>query len=314
MAWDIPPIIERLVQDGMKRFCGVVASLCVLGISLWGQERPAPESKRIVMTWVPPYAVEKCAARLRENFGDRGMKDGLTHLGLQFWTPTLSGGVERPHKTTNDATVKELRDWAHSQGIRVMLCVYNGGKIWDWPLARAGFAGHPKEFADNLIAEMERLGLDGVDLDLEGNGDFEKDKEAYVRFVGELSRRLRQQGKQLTVDSFSYKWNAPNQGWWKDLLPLVDGLTTMGYEEIGAHASEWRAYEAQCAASGPDAAKLMIGMPTDKSRWQGGEALDHLKWVREEGRVGVALWDAQLPSPAWRTKEMWAILGSIRRK
>src|SRR5438876_751179 len=45
------------------------------------------EWKRPVMTWVPPYAVSRCNTRLTESFGGVGMKDVLTHLGLQFWKP-----------------------------------------------------------------------------------------------------------------------------------------------------------------------------------------------------------------------------------
>lgn len=272
----------------------------------------AAEPSHPVMTWVPPYAVSKSMKRLKESYDGAGMGTALTHLGLQFWTPTLKGGIERLEKATNDEAVKELREWGHAHGVRVMLCIYNGAKKWDWPQARAGFAEHPQAFADALISEMERLELDGVDLDLEGNGKFEQDKEAYVRFAADLSRRLHERGKHLTVDTFAYIWNAPNQGWWKELLPLVDGLTSMGYDEIGSGATEWRAYAAQVTASGGAVSKLMIGMPADKSEWQGSKALDHLKWVRDDGRAGVAIWDAQLESEAWRKEKVWKLLKEIR--
>lgn len=53
----------------------------------------------------------------------------------------------------------------------MLLCVYNAvSGSWDWPLARAGFAENPNKFIDALMAEVERLELDGVDVDLEGNG------------------------------------------------------------------------------------------------------------------------------------------------
>jgi hypothetical protein len=117
-----------------------------------GEESPA---KRLVMTWVPPYAVDKCQARLNESFDGVGMKDGLTHLALQFWTPTKSGGVELVAKygAIGAATVSAFRDWAHAHGVRVMLCVFNGVNSWDWPLAQAAFADHRKEFVDTLVAE-----------------------------------------------------------------------------------------------------------------------------------------------------------------
>ncbi len=270
--------------------------------------------KRLVMTWIPPYGVTKASARLNESFDGVGMKDGLTHLALQFWAPTKNGGVERvgKHDEISDATITELRDWCHAHGVRAMLCVYNGVKSWDWPLARAAFAEHPKDFAGALVAEAERLGLDGVDVDLEGNGSLDADKDAFVQFMRDLSARLHAKGKRLTVDSFAYIWHAPNQGWWKDLLPLVDGLTSMGYEELGAHAAEWRAYSAQQTAAGANAGKLLIGMPAHKDRWQGDPAPEHLRWVRDEGKVGVAIWDAQLDAAAWRTRDIWTILQQIR--
>ena len=47
-----------------------------------------------VMTWVPPYATSKCLDRLNESFGGVGMKNGLTHLGLQFWRPSEKGKIQ----------------------------------------------------------------------------------------------------------------------------------------------------------------------------------------------------------------------------
>lgn len=276
-----------------------------------GEEAP---KKRMIMTWVPPYAVDKCHARLNESFDGVGMKEGLTHLALQFWAPTKKGGVERTAKygAISDATVSAFRDWAHAHGVRVMLCVFNGVDTWDWPLACAAFADQRKEFVAALVAETERLALDGVDVDLEGNGSLDSSKDAFVQFVHDLSDRLHAAGKQITVDTFSYKRNAPNQTWWAELLPLVDGLTTMGYDEIGANASDWRGYAAQKAAAGAHASKLLIGMPGDKAQWQDTAAGAHLEWVTRDQAVGLAIWDAQLEAQAWRTRRIWEDIAKIR--
>src|SRR6185503_15661734 len=136
------------------------------------------------------------------SFGGAGMKDALTHLGLQFWKPTKDGGLIRAGRTNevNDAVIAELRDWGRTNGVRVLLCVYNAvSGSWDWPLARAGFAGNPDRFIDALMEEVERLQLDGVDVDLEGNGSFEPDREAFVAFIRNLSERLRAKERHLTV-------------------------------------------------------------------------------------------------------------------
>src|SRR5277367_961306 len=135
---------------------------CLLSVAL-----PDPPSSRIVMTWVPPYSIDKCRARLHQEIEGLGPKDALTHLALQFWLPTREGGVEKTPKygAISDATIIEFRDWAHQHGIRAMLCVYNSVDSWDWSLAQAGFAEHREQFVHTLVAETERLGLDGIDID-----------------------------------------------------------------------------------------------------------------------------------------------------
>lgn len=276
--------------------------------------QPFPRYKRLVMTWVPPYAAGKCKARLTESFDDVGMKDALTHLGLQFWVPTKDGGIARAGRTneTSDAAIVEFRNWGRANGVRVLLCIYNGVKGWDWSLARAGFAEHPEKLINALIAEVDRLQLDGVDIDIEGNGNFEADKAAYVAFIRKLSKRLHAQGRHLTLDTFSYKWHAPNQTWWKELLPHVDGLTSMGYEELGAMAPEWRGYAFQKSAAGWRASRLMIGLPSGRNEWRGNTLMEHLRWLKKDGKVGVSFWDAQVKGDAWRKAEVWKALGEIR--
>ncbi|HEY0548478.1 MAG TPA: glycosyl hydrolase family 18 protein [Verrucomicrobiae bacterium] len=274
-----------------------------------------PKYKRPVMTWVPPYAVAKSKARLAESYDGVGMKDALTHLGLQFWQPTKDGSLKYAGGTNdvNDSVVAELRDWGRTNGVRVLLCVYNavGGK-WDWSLARAGFAENQDKFVEALMSEVNRLQLEGIDMDLEGNGSFEADKETFIASIRRLSERLHANGKHLTVDTFSYKWNAPNQTWWKELLPHVDALTTMGYEEIGANAPEWRSYASQKAAAGEHASKLMIGLPSGRSEWRGNSTMEQLQWLKADAQVGGSFWDAQLRSEAWRKAEVWKVLREIR--
>ncbi len=280
------------------------------------------------MTWVPPYAVSAAKARLNESFEGIGIKDSLTDLALQFWQPTPDGcGVQRVQRgdDTSDTAILQLRDWGRAHGIRVLLCVYNYSveqQAWDWPAALTAFADHPEEFAESLVAELERLDLDGIDLDLEGNGPIQNDnpldsdKEAYLRFIRDLSARVRVRGKRLTVDTFAHVWHAPNQTWWKDLFPLVDCINSMGYDEIGASAVEgeaWRSYAAQESASGDQVGKLMLGLPSFKDEWLGNSAIEHLRWLRDRGRAGLSLWDSQLEAAAWQTHEAWALINEIQR-
>jgi hypothetical protein len=275
-------------------------------------EAPAP---RFVMTWVPPYAIEKCRTNLNETFNEAGPRSALTHVALQFWIPTKSGGLEKTRQCgeiTDDVIVR-LHSWAKRRGIRTMLCVYNNTSTWDWSLAQAAFAEHRTAFVTAIVAEMERLALDGVDVDLEGTGEFDASKEAYVAFIRDLATRLHALGKQITVDSFAYKWNAPNQTWWAELFPLVDGLNTMGYEQTGVDAPGWQSYAAQKSAAGSSAAKLLIGVPSDKSTWLGKSVAEQIDWIAHDPSVGIAIWDSQFSDPFWNTATVWQTLAKMRQ-
>jgi hypothetical protein len=268
------------------------------------------------MTWVPPYAVQNSKAQLLATPSKgKWMNDALTHLGLQWWQPTNASGVSMVNGSgVSDAGVIELRNWCHSNGIRAMLCVFNAaGGSWDWPLAKSAFADNPKKFAKALVDEVVRLDLDGVDLDLEGNGELDGDRTAYVAFVTDLSAKLKSRRKHLTIDTFAYIWHAPNQTWWPDLLPLVDGLTSMGYEETGRSGADWRSYASQKAAAGTHAGRLMIGMPASLDQWQGNDLADQLAWIQGDGGVGASFWDAQLPATSWRKGDTWKTLAAIRK-
>jgi len=267
-----------------------------------------------VTIWIPPYAVDLSKTQLMAATTDAGMKDGITHLDLQFWTPTLTGAIEKVGgDSVSDDKIAELRDWAHDHGIRVMLCVFNGSVKWDWPLARAAFADHQTDFVHNLVAEADRLQLDGVDIDLEGPDTYAADKEPFVAFMTALSKELHARKKHLTVDSFTaFQWNAPNESWWPELFPVVDGIASMGYDDSGMAAPDWRSYAEQKKTAGKYAGKLQIGMPSDKDKWRGNTALEQLAWVKQDSTMGVAIWDAQLPSPTWQTPGVWKILKDIR--
>ena len=267
------------------------------------------------MTWVPPYATSKCLDRLNESFEGVGMKNGLTHLGLQFWRPSEKGQIKLvdDFKPIDDTTIIKFRKWGKTHNVRVLLCVYNGYKGgWNWDLAKTAFDENRNQFITTLVSEIVRLQLDGVDIDFEGKGNRDDDKKAFIEFIKELSSALKAKGKELTVDSFAYKWNAPNQGWWKMMLPYIDALHVMGYLETGSKSAGWRSYDFLRAASGNFSSKLLIGVPSHSAHWEKKSVQEHLKWFAKDKSVGLAIWDAQLKDPKWRTKEIWQTILGIR--
>ena len=282
--------------------------------TLCGQEKPA--HPRRVMTWVPYYAAEASLKRLNESYDGLSMKDGVTHIGLQFWLPTEDGDVKLHmgnSKADGAETISRFRKWGADHGVKVLLCVHNAtADGWDWKLARKAFDTHRSKFIDALVNETKMLGLDGVDIDLEGTGNLEDSKKAYILFIKELSERLHAEGKELTLDTFAYKWNAPNQTWWAELLPHLDGLHVMGYKETGSGATGWRSYNFIKAAAGQNASKLLIGVPSHIATWQNKDLTHHLAWFVKDDAVGLAIWDAQLKDPVWRTKKTWQAIASIK--
>ena len=279
----------------------------------------ASAAERIVMTWVPAYGIAASEAQLDALYGGAGPGNALTRLGLQFWLPTAAGGLARDDSSgaITNAKIQDFVDWGHAHGIKVLLTVYNANPQWNWALAKGAFGDHKVKFVNELIAEMEALGLDGIDVDLEGP-EFDPtpdDKAKYIAFIRTLRNKVHAKGKFLKLDSFPYIWNAPNQTWWPDLFPLVDALTSMGYADLGVNGPTWQAYDAQRAAVGPQRfiAKLIIGVPSYESVWQGDAATTQLQWfVPARRKVGVGIWDAQNEAAAWKTKPVWSRLKQIR--
>lgn len=268
----------------------------------------------------------------------------MTRIGLQFWNPSVDGKglvlapVDATGKPVTAADVKQLQRWARSHGIAALLTVYNNSQVlnrWDWALARRAFAEHPDEFTAALVAAVDQWALDGVDLDLEGEGDFSADRMAYAAFVHQLSAALKTKGKLLTVDSFHSPCdNAPNMRWWSDWVGDVAAIHSMGYEDL---------YEGNTATFTPEGRpvceggatlfryswqldygmkagyrrdQIVMGMPTWVDAWGAGGmgpgVVDHLRELRALGG-GVGLWDMQLVAPGWTRPATWDAVQALRR-
>lgn len=273
-----------------------------------------PASSGTVISWVAPYRIEQTKAMLQRDFGGVGMKDGLTWLALQFWItngPALrqDANVAGPNF---DATVKWFRDWGHANGIKVTLCVTDYVDGWNWAEARRSFMDNRAAFVKALVDEADRLGLDGVELDLEGELEIpQADMDGYNAFAADLAAALRPKGKTLTAATYPAQWNAPNWKMWPELMKHVDGVASMGYEQVAYDSKNGFNYTQQKAKAVPPG-KLMIGMPAYHPAWQGRSAVENLDWVLKDGVVGVGIWDASLADAAWQTAEVWNKLKAIK--
>ena len=316
-----------------RRSIALLASLFIAGAA-----HGAPQ----VIGWVPPYAMDKAMQGLEVT---PGVGAGLTRLGLQFWNPSREGTglvfapIDDTGKPVTAADVIRFRDWARARRIPVLLTVYNNSQVigkWDWALARNAFVLNRAAFTQALVAEMDKYGLDGIDLDLEGEGDLTSDRAAYALFVRELSKIVRAKGKLLTIDSFHSPCdNAPNMSWWADWKGQVDAIHSMGYADLYEGSTDtftpkgkpvcengapifkysWQLHYGLKA--GYTAEQIVLGMPTWVDTWgrggRGDGVVPHLREVQDLG-AGIALWDLQLEAPGWRAPGTWQVVRELREK
>lgn len=261
-----------------------------------------------VITWVPPYHVAESKQQLNANFGGASMADGLSFLALQFW---LADGAQARLDQVSEAEVTWFHDWARQHGVKILLCTHNNTGDWNWPEAVRAFKDNRDAFAQNLVSQVMTRDFDGVDLDFEGIVEATADDQAtHKAFVETLATSLHGLGKVLTLDSFHGQWNAPNWNWWPDLLPLVDGITTMGYEQSGLDVDYQNLIDHATVAP----KKLMIGVPSYQGSWQNHTVTEQLAWLVTQGQVGTAIWDASLQAAEWRQAGVWNQLKSIKSR
>lgn len=293
-----------------------------------------------VTTWVPPYQLQQSRLSLQHKVGGISAGQWITRLGLQFWLPTETGGLVFAERgePLGPADADWFADWGKRHGVKVLLTLYNfRNDHWDWELARSAFRDHPDALVANLLTTVERHDLDGVDLDLEGNGALDADRADFARFVAKLSAALKARGKELTIDSFhSPCFNAPNMAWWEDWREQVDAIHSMGYGDLyegsvetftpeggavcaqGAALFRYSWQAGWAARHGIDASKVLMGIPGGEYAWGQGKGRkllpDQLKDVEAAG-AGIAIWDVNgIASGQWGSAKAWKALKAFRER
>jgi glycosyl hydrolase family 18 (putative chitinase) len=262
-----------------------------------------------VLTWVPPYHVSEAKQMLSANFGTLTAGDGLSQLALQFW---VTNGGSLTLDSVSEADITWFHDWARQHGVQILLCVDNYvGDGWNWAEAERSFKDNGVAFVASIVSEIAKRDFDGVNVDLEGIVTASADDQtAYTQLAQNLATALHPLGKVVTVDSFHGQWNAPNWNWWPDLLPIVDGITTMGYEQSGLAVD----YQTLTDHSMPSPQKLTLGVPGYQDTWQGNTVTDQLAWIVNQGQIGVSIWDASFGAPGWNAQDVWAQLKTIKAR
>lgn len=194
-----------------------------------------------------------------------------THINIAFANPDPQGRMARDGRMVcmsdgqGHASVAQLRSATgrlRKGGARVLLSVA-GGIIpecsGDW---RALLAKNPAGVVAELLALVDEVGLDGVDVDIEGTLLTAIDRDGnYTPFVAALSQGLKSRGKLMTVATASYEGGMIPVA----SVPFFDLIMPMSYDAIGSSWGQPGSEHATLAQAESDIALwLARGVPRER--------------------------------------------------
>lgn len=303
-----------------------------------------PASAQEVMTWVSPYYINDSKTVLETSYGGIPVKSSLSRVGLQFWNISSKGSVSLLHST--DVDVRWFANWGKQNNIKILLTVVNDGSIengyrgFDWTLVRAACYGTRGDtLIANLLAEVDKYDLSGIDLDFEGEdgqgGPFTNDDNIkYAVFVNKLCDSLHARGKICTIDSYpGNEWGAPRPDWWSSWKDKIDAIHTMGYTSSYWSCPTEGSYQGQqdlAIKAGIEPQKLLLGMPMWVDNWAGSNSntgtsnTENLNYILNclQHQTGIALWDIHTPVDVingtsihpWTSDTVWRLIKAIHDK
>lgn len=290
------------------------------------------------MSWVPVYGSDASKAILNDATKSQWIKDGVTHIGLQFWVPGDAGAVTFAtdyNYTYKAATisqdVQDFVSWGNTNNVKIMLCFYNSRSAgFDWDYTRQVINTYPSQSVTNIMSIINTYGLDGVDIDFEGVGDFSSDKPAFVNFLNLLGTALHANGKVLSVDMLSTPcYNSPNPSWESAMAPYVDFMTVMGYTDTYEDDNTLFSYcpETPSEANtypfrysyienyltvkqGLASSKLNYGLPSWSDTWGEQCAQENILDIMNVSSAGgISIWDLQLSGGGfWTDPTTWELI------
>lgn len=298
-------------------------------------------SSQEIVTWVSPYYINDSKIVLEASFGGIPVKSTISRLGLQFWNISSEGSVSLLHST--DADVQWFADWGKQNNIKILLTVVNDGSVengypgFDWTLVRdACYGTRGDTLIANLLAEVDKYDLAGIDLDLEGEdgqgSPFTNDDNIkYAVFVNKLCDSLHAGDRICTIDSYpGNEWGAPKPDWWSSWKDRIDAIHTMGYTSSYWSCPTERSYQGQqnlAISAGIEPQKLLIGMPMWVNNWAGSNSntgtsnIENLNYILNclQYQTGIALWDIHTPVDVikgtsihpWTADTVWRLIKAI---
>jgi chitinase len=211
----------------------------------------------------------------------------LTHILVGAIEPTSTGGVTTDFfldATTGPTVARTIASRAHQAGRKAILML--GGSSYLSALKSASSSTYRATFVNNLIATMDNLGYDGIDV------DWEPVQLADEAQALQLLKDLRA-ARPAMILTFPINWVGANSApdtWLAQVASVVDQVNVMSYGmadawpgwtswhegalygESSTHPSSISSSITVFLAAGVPAAKLGIGLGAYGSCWRGPTA------------------------------------------
>ncbi|WP_121661530.1 glycosyl hydrolase family 18 protein [Metabacillus litoralis] len=130
----------------------------------------------------------------------------LTHVVYSFAHPTKDGSILL-NGGTEPTNLKKLVKRAHNHDTKVLLAVggwyhIEGGESYDYFKTAISSETSRTKLINELLAIVDREQLDGIDIDFE-HPRSQEDADQLLEFTKQLSNKLHQKKKQLTIAVYS---------------------------------------------------------------------------------------------------------------
>lgn len=264
----------------MKRFLQWAALGAAVTLLSTAPVASAFTADPIVAAWLPAWAGQEALDSMDAHIGE------IDEV-LFFWYALSDEGTLTMDNGASTAIVRGVQ----AKGARAFMTVRNGFLPKRFHDMVSDPAKRAKHIAD-LILKMETVDFDGIDLDYEGL--YLEDKDAYTQFVRDLAHEVHVRNKLISVaiqpKTFEPGlYNSTKAQEWKPVGAVVDRFRVMTYDKAysgsapGAVAPlPWMQDVMAFGATQVDPAKLHVGLPFYGYVWPEGQNGSSLTWIRAQ--------------------------------
>ena len=256
----------------MKLWFWLLVVLLVVPFSIYAQDETP---SWCVSVWYPSSDVTGGLESIAAN----GDILGVIH---PFWYSQRPDGTLQVAEGAEDPVLLEA--WG-AAGLKIIPSI--AGSVWEMIAEPQIRAYH----IDQIMQLVERMDYDGIDIDYESFPLFTRDD--FSTFIEELSSRLHENGKLLTIavhakTSDAGEWESAEAQDWTRVTPAVDVLTIMTYDYTNRNEppgpispTSWVRDVLMYAESITDLSKVRMGL-----------AVYGYSWLRERPPATTVSWSA----------------------